>query len=101
MITGKNLGKILGFIVDEYYIDLSGCINNSNLLKINSIVYWLTFLYELHKANIEEEKFIQLANNIVMSSATWDEKLLTKKKVKINELIEEAKEILEEEILND
>ena len=98
---GKNLGKILGFIVDEYYIDLSGCINNSNLLKINSIVYWLTFLYELHKANIEEEKFIQLANNIVLSSATWDEKILTKKKVKISELIEEAKEILEEEILND
>ena len=98
---GKNLGKILGFIVDEYYIDLSGCINNSNLLKINSIVYWLTFLYELHKANIEEEKFIKLANNIVMSSATWDEKTLTKKKVRVNELIEEAKEILEEEILND
>ena len=98
---GKNLEKILGFIVEEYYTDLSGCINNSNLLKINSIVYWLTFLYELHKANIEEEKFIELANNIVMSSATWDEKLLTKKKVKISELIEEAKEILEEEILND
>ena len=75
---GKNLEKILGFIVEEYYTDLSGCINNSNLLKINSIVYWLTFLYELHKANIEEEKFIELANNIVMSSATWDEKLLTK-----------------------
>lgn len=98
---GKNLEKILSFIVDEYYTDLSGCINNSNLLKINSIVYWLTFLYELHKANIGEENFIELANNIVMSSATWDEKTLTKKKVKINELIEEAKEILEEEILND
>ena len=98
---GKNLEKILGFIVEEYYTDLSGCINNSNLLKINSIVYWLTFLYELHKANIEEEKFIQLANNIVLSSATWDGKTLTKKKVRISELIEEAKEILEEEILND
>ena len=98
---GKNLGKILGFIVEEYYTDLSGCINNSNLLKINSIVYWLTFLYELHKANIEEEKFIQLANNIVLSSATWDGKTLTKKKVRVNELIEEAEEILEEEILND
>ena len=98
---GKNLGKILDFIVEEYYTDLSGCINNSNLLKINSIVYWLTFLYELHKANIEEEKFIQLANNIVLSSATWDEKILTKKKVKISELIEEAGQILEEEILND
>ena len=80
---------------------MSGCINNSNLLKINSLVYWLTFLYELNKANIEEEKFIELANNIVMSSATWDEKLLIKKKVRVNELIEEAKEILEEEILND
>ena len=98
---GKNLEKILGFVVEEYYTDLSGCINNSNLLKINSIVYWLTFLYELHKANIEEEKFIQLANNIVLSSATWDEKILTKKKVKISELIEEAGQILEEEILND
>ena len=99
--VGKNLGKILDFIVEEYYTDLSGCINDSNLLKINSIIYWLTFLYELHKANIGEEKFIQLANNIVLSSATWDEKLLTKKKVKVGELIEEAKEILEEEILND
>ena len=102
---GKNLGKILSFIIEEYYTDLSGCINNSNLLKINSIVYWLTFLYELHKANIGEENFIELANNIVMSSSTWDEKTLTKKKVKISELIEEAKqileEILEEEILND
>ena len=97
---GKNLGKILGFIVDEYYTDLNGCINDSNLLKINSIIYWLTFLYELHKANIKEEKFVQLANNIVLSSATWDEKLLTKKKVKVGELIEEAKEIMEE-ILND
>ena len=98
---GKNLEKILGFVVEEYYTDLSGCINNSNLLKINSIVYWLTFLYELHKANIEEEKFIQLANNILLSSSSWDKNSLTKKKIKISELIEEAKEILEEEILND
>lgn len=102
---GSSMRKILSFIVEEYYTDLSGCINNSNLLKINSIVYWLTFLYELHKVNIGEENFIELANNIVMSSATWDEKTLTKKKVKISELIEEAgqilEEILEEEILND
>ena len=63
---GSSMRKILSFIIEEYYTDLSGCINNSNLLKINSIVYWLTFLYELHKANIEEENFIQLANNIVL-----------------------------------
>lgn len=94
--------KILSYIVEEYYDNnIDKTIKESNLLKLNSIIYWLVFTYEIENKNIGEENFIELANNIMMSSATWDEKLLTKKKVKIEELIEEAKQILEEEILND
>ena len=42
-----------------------------------------------------------IADRIALSSATWDRDTLSRKKFNMNELIEEAKEILEEEILND
>ena len=42
-----------------------------------------------------------IADRITLSSSTWDENVLSRKKFNMNELIEEAKQILEEEILND
>ena len=42
-----------------------------------------------------------IADRIALSSGTWDKDMLLRKKFNMNELIEEAKEILEEEILND
>ena len=42
-----------------------------------------------------------IADRIALSSATWDKDMLSRKKFNMNELIGEAEQILEEEILND
>ena len=70
-------------------------------MRKNSFVYLLVFFHEIYKRKIPEEKFLVIADRIALSSATWDRDTLSRKKFNMNELIEEAKEILEEEILND
>ena len=69
-------------------------------MRKNSFVYLLVFFYEIYKKKIPEENFLVIADRIALSSATWDKDTLLRKKFNMNELIEEAKEILEEEILN-
>ena len=94
--------KILSYILEEYYEkNFSIFQNKSNIMRKNSFVYLLIFFHEIYKRKIPEEKFLVIADRIVSSSATWDRDMLSRKKFNMNELIEEAKEILEEEILND
>lgn len=88
----KSFNSILSYIIEEYYNDLSGCINGSKLLKINSLVYWITLLYELYKANIEESKYIEIADRIILYSGSWDSSTLEKKKVNVKDMIEEIQE---------
>lgn len=88
----KSFNSILSYIIEEYYNDLSGCINGSKLLKINSLVYWITLLYELYKANIEESKYIEIADRIILYSGSWNSSTLEKKKVNVKEIIEEIQE---------
>ena len=98
--------KILSYILEEYYEkNFSIFQNESNIMRKNSFVYLLVFFHEIYKRKIPEEKFLVIADRIALSSATWDKDILSRKKFNMNELIEEAKEILEEileeEILND
>ena len=98
--------KILSYILEEYYEkNFSVFQNVSNLMRKNSFVYLLVFFYEIYKRKIPEENFLMIADRIALSSGTWDKDILSRKKFNMNELIEEAKEILEEileeEILND
>ena len=98
--------KILSYILEEYYEkNFAVFQNESNLMRKNSFVYLLVFFHEIYKRKIPEEKFLVIADRIALSSATWDKDILSRKKFNMNELIEEAKEILEEileeEILND
>ena len=94
--------KILSYILEEYYEkNFSVFQNESNIMRKNSFVYLLVFFHEIYKRKIPEEKFLMIADRIVLSSGTWDRDMLSRKKFNMNELIEEAKEILEEEILND
>ncbi|WP_291626196.1 hypothetical protein [Clostridium sp.] len=94
--------KILSYILEEYYEkNISLCQNKSNIMRKNSFVYLLVFFHEIYKRKVPEEKFLAIANRIVSSSKTWDRDMLSRKKFNMNELIEEAKQILEEEILND
>ena len=94
--------KILSYILEEYYEkNFAVFQNESNLMRKNSFVYLLVFFHEIYKRKIPEEKFLMIADRIVLSSGTWDRDTLSRKKFNMNELIEEAEEILEEEILND
>lgn len=94
--------KILSYILEEYYEKkINVFIKESNIMRKNSFVYLLVFLYEIYMRKIPEENFLMIADRIILSSATWDENVLSRKKFNMNELIEEAKQILEEEILND
>lgn len=88
----KSFNSILSYIIEEYYSDLSGCINGSKLLKINSLVYWITILYELYKANVEESEYIEIADRIILYSGSWDSSILEKKKINVKDLIEEIQE---------
>lgn len=100
--TADLLNKILSYILEEFYEkNFNVFVEESNLMKKNSIVYLIFIAYNLIKLNIEEEKFLILADKILLSSATWDRETLSRKKTNIKNLIEEAKQILEEEILND
>ena len=104
--TADLLNKILLYILEEFYEkNFNVFVEESNLMRKNSIVYLIFIAYNLIKLNIEEEKFLILADKILLSSATWDRETLSKKKTNIKNLIEEARqimeEILEEEILND
>lgn len=104
--TADLLNKILSYILEEFYEKkFNVFVEESNLMRKNSIVYLIFIAYNLIKLNIKEEKFLMLADKILLSSATWDRETLCKKKINIKILIEEAKqileEILEEEILND
>lgn len=91
--------KILSYILEEYYEkNISLCQNKSNIMRKNSFVYLLVFFHEIYKRKIPEEKFLVIADKIVSSSKTWDRDMLSRKKFNMNELIEEAKQILEEEI---
>ena len=103
---GRIGEKILSYILEEYYEkNFSVFQNKSNIMRKNSFVYLLVFFHEIYKRKIPEEKFLVIADRIALSSATWDRDTLSRKKINMNELIEEAKqileEILEEEILND
>ena len=99
--TADLLNKILSYILEEFYEkNFNVFVEESNLMRKNSIVYLIFIAYNLIKLNIEEEKFLKLADKILLSSATWDRETLSKKKTNIKNLIEEAKEIMEE-ILND
>ena len=99
--TADLLNKILSYILEEFYEkNFNVFVEESNLMRKNSIVYLIFIAYNLIKLNIEEEKFLMLADKILLSSATWDRETLSKKKSNIKNLIEEAKEIMEE-ILND
>ena len=94
--------KILSYILEEYYEkNFSIFQNKSNIMRKNSFVYLLIFFHEIYKRKIPEEKFLVIADRIVSSSKTWDRDMLSRKKFNMNELIEEAEKILEEEILND
>ena len=94
--------KILSYILEEYYEkNFSIFQNKSNIMRKNSFVYLLVFFHEIYKRKIPEDKFLVIADRIVSSSKTWDRDMLSRKKFNMNELIEEAKETLEEEILND
>ena len=94
--------KILSYILEEYYEkNFTLFQNESNLMRKNSFVYLLVFFHEIYKRKIPEENFLVIADRIALSSATWDRDMLSRKKFNMNELIEEVKEILEEEILND
>ena len=104
--TADLLNKILSYILEEFYEkNFNVFVEESNLMRKNSIVYLIFIAYNLIKLNIKEEKFLMFAEKILLSSATWDRETLSKKKTNIKNLIEEAKEILEEileeEILND
>ena len=99
--TADLLNKILSYILEEFYEkNFNVFVEESNLMRKNSIVYLIFIAYNLIKSNIEEEKFLMFAEKILLSSATWDREILSKKKTNIKNLIEEAKEIMEE-ILND
>lgn len=94
--------KILSYILEEYYEKkINVFIKESNIMRKNSFIYLLVFFHEIYMRKIPEEKFLMIADRITLSSATWDENVLSRKKFNMNELIEEAKQILEEEILND
>ena len=94
--------KILSYILEEYYEkNFNVFKNESNIMRKNSFVYLLVFFHEIYKRKIPEDKFLVIADRIVSSSKTWDRDMLSRKKFNMNELIEEAKETLEEEILND
>ena len=98
--------KILSYILEEYYEkNFTIFQNESNIMRKNSFVYLLVFFHEIYKRKIPEGKFLMIADRIALSSGTWDKDTLSRKKFNMNELIEEAKEILEEileeEILND
>lgn len=91
--------KILSYILEEYYEKNFALFQNvSNLMRKNSFVYLLVFFHEIYKRKIPEEKFLMIADRIALSSATWDRDMLSRKKFNMNELIEEAGQILEEEI---
>ena len=99
--TADLLNKILLYILEEFYEkNFNVFVEESNLMRKNSIVYLIFIAYNLIKLNIEEEKFLILADKILLSSATWDRETLSKKKTNIKNLIEEARQIMEE-ILND
>lgn len=99
--TADLLNKILSYILEEFYEkNFNVFVEESNLMRKNSIVYLIFIAYNLIKLNIEEEKFLMLADKILLSSATWDRETLSKKKTNIKNLIEEARQIMEE-ILND
>lgn len=94
--------KILSYILEEYYEkNFTIFQNESNIMRKNSFIYLLVFFHEIYKRKIPEENFLVIADRIVLSSATWDRDMLSRKKFNMNELIEEAGQILEEEILND
>ena len=94
--------KILSYILEEYYEkNFTVFQNESNIMRKNSFVYLLVFFHEIYKRKIPEENFLVIADRIALSSGTWDKDILSRKKFNMNELIEEAEEILEEEILND
>ena len=94
--------KILSYILEEYYEkNFTIFQNESNIMRKNSFIYLLVFFHEIYKRKIPEENFLVIADRIVLSSATWDRNMLSRKKFNMNELIEEAGQILEEEILND
>ena len=104
--TADLLNKILSYILEEYYEkNFSVFVEESNIMRKNSIVYLIFIAYNLIKLNIKEEKFLMLADKILLSSVTWNREILSRKKSNIKNLIEEARqileEILEEEILND
>ena len=99
--TADLLNKILSYILEEFYEkNFNVFVEESNLMRKNSIVYLIFIAYNLIKLNIKEEKFLMLAEKILLSSATWDRETLSKKKINIKILIEEARQIMEE-ILND
>ena len=99
--TADLLNKILSYILEEFYEkNFNVFVEESNLMRKNSIVYLIFIAYNLIKLNIEEEKFLKLADKILLSSATWDRETLSRKKSNIKNLIEEARQIMEE-ILND
>lgn len=99
--TADLLNKILSYILEEFYEkNFNVFVKESNLMRKNSIVYLIFIAYNLIKLNIEEEKFLMLADKILLSSATWDRETLSRKKTNIKNLIEEARQIMEE-ILND
>ena len=99
--TADLLNKILSYILEEFYEkNFNVFVEESNLMRKNSIVYLIFIAYNLIKLNIKEEKFLMVADKILLSSATWDRETLSRKKTNIKNLIEEAKQILEE-ILND
>ena len=85
--------------IEEYFSSLEECIQSSNLLKINSVIYWLVFTYNITQEKIDEEKFIDIGEKILLSSATWDDGNLQKKKINVKEKIKEAEEIYREEIV--
>ena len=99
--TADLLNKILSYILEEFYEkNFNVFVEESNLMRKNSIVYLIFIAYNLIKLNIKEEKFLMLAEKILLSSATWDRETLSRKKSNIKNLIEEARQITEE-ILND
>ena len=87
--------KILSYILEEYYEKNFALFQNvSNLMRKNSFVYLLVFFYEIDKRKIPDENFLVIADRIALSSGTWDRDMLSRKKFNMNEIIEEAKEIL-------
>ena len=90
----NHFDRINEYITNEYYTGVKDYQENSYLLRKNSFVFWLVYLYRT--INIEEEKLITLADRIVMTSSEWGTYPLDKKKIPLKEMVLLAEKLVKE-----